>query len=105
MQSLDNPHDLKQKPSRLPDWVQYLGIALFIVGLVLASVWALTEHWRRASFTMGVSMLWLTVLRLTCDSRKIGLVAVRSRRFDSLFTTALGAAMVWLSVSVDSLGS
>ena len=50
-------------------------------------------------------MLWLTVMRLTCDSRVIGLVAVRSRRFDALFTTVLGAAMMWLSWSVDALGS
>ncbi|WP_257159370.1 DUF3017 domain-containing protein [Corynebacterium cystitidis] len=105
MPTLDNPHDLKQKPSKLPAWVQYSGIALFVVGLAVASGLALTAHWRRASFVLGLTMIWLAVLRLTCDSRKIGLVAVRSRRFDTLFTTALGAAMVWLAVSVDSLGS
>lgn len=64
-----------------------------------------TEHWRRATFTLGVSMLWLAVMRLTCDSRVIGLVAVRSRRFDVAFTSVLGAAMMWLAWSVDSLGS
>lgn len=105
MLSLDNPHDLKQKTSKLPAWLQYVGIALFVVGLIMASGWALTAHWRRASFMLGASMIWLAVLRLTCDSHKIGLVAVRSRKFDTLFTSLLGAAMVWLAVSVDSLGS
>ena len=35
----------------------------------------------------------------------MGLLAVRSRRFDAIFTATTGAALVWLAVSVDSLGS
>lgn len=79
--------------------------AVFVAGFVLSGLYAATEHWRRATFTLGVAMLWLTVMRLTCDSKVIGLIAVRSRRFDAIFTTALGATMLWLSWSVDALGS
>ena len=102
--TLDNPHDRGAAASPLPVAVQRAMGALFVVGFVLSGVYAATEHWRRATFTLGAAMLWLTVM-LTCDSKVIGLVAVRSRRFDALFTTALGAAMLWLSWSVDSLGS
>ena len=34
----------------------------------------------------------------------MGLLAVRSRRFDAMFTGAIGAALVWLAVTVDALG-
>lgn len=103
--TLDNPHDRGNAPSPLPRWVQQVLVAVFVVGFVLSGVFAATEHWRRATFTLGAAMMWLSVVRLACDSETIGLVAVRSRRFDVCFTTALGAAMMWLSWSVDSLGS
>lgn len=103
--TLDNPHDRGNAPSPLPIAVQRVMVALFVVGFVVSGVYAATEHWRRATFTLGAAMLWLTLMRLTCDSQVIGLVAVRSKRFDAFFTTALGAAMLWLSWSVDSLGS
>ncbi|EEI15910.1 hypothetical protein HMPREF0298_2244 [Corynebacterium lipophiloflavum DSM 44291] len=80
-------------------------VAVFVVGFVASGLFSATEHWRRATFTLGAAMLWLTLMRLTCDSRVIGLVAVRSKRFDAFFTTALGAAMMWLAWSVDALGS
>lgn len=76
-----------------------------VAGVVASGVFSATEHWRRATFTLGASMLWLGLMRATCDSRVIGLVAVRSRRFDIAFTTLIGAAMMWLAWSVDSLGS
>ena len=102
---LDNPHDIDNAPSRLPLRVQQVMAAILGIAFVAFGLFAATEHWRRATFTLGASLLWLTVLRLTCDSRVIGLVAVRSRRFDALFTTALGALMMWLAWSVDALGS
>lgn len=103
--TLDNPHDRGNRRSPLPRWAQWVMVALLGVGVVASGVFAATEHWRRATFTLGVAMLWLAVMRLTCDSQVIGLVAVRSRRFDTLYCTALGAAMLWLAWSVDSLGS
>ena len=66
--SLDNPHDIGTPPSRLPRRVQQLMVGLFVVGFVVATAFAVTEHWRRASFMLGAAMLWLTACRLTCDS-------------------------------------
>ncbi|MCF4005992.1 DUF3017 domain-containing protein [Corynebacterium uropygiale] len=103
--SLDNPHDRSLRPSRLPRAVQYAGLGLFLLGLLVASVFALTDHWRRATFVLGSSMLWLALLRLTCDSRTLGVLSVRSRRFDCAFAIVTGGAMMFLSASVDALGS
>ncbi|MCZ9293932.1 DUF3017 domain-containing protein [Corynebacterium meitnerae] len=103
--SLDNPHDIYNPPSKLPVRVQQVMVALFVLGFVVATLFSVTEHWRRATFTLGAAMLWLTACRLTCDSQVMGLLAVRSRRFDAIFTGLTGAALVWLAVSVDALGS
>lgn len=103
--SLDNPHDIANRPSLLPVWAQRAMVVVYLAAFAASAVFSATEHWRRATFTLGAAMLWLALMRLTCDSRVIGLLAVRSRRFDALFCTALGAAMMWLSWSVDSLGS
>lgn len=103
--TLDNPHDRGNAASPLPAWAQRAMWVLLVVGVFASGVFAATEHWRRATFTLGASMVWLALMRLTCDSRVIGLVAVRSRRFDVVFASALGAAMMWLAYSVDALGS
>ncbi len=102
---LDNPHDLGAPPSRLPLWAQRAVMAVFLVGVVAAGGFAFTEHWRRATFALGVSLIWLAVVRVTCDSRVVGVFAVRSRRFDAIFTAVVGGAMAFLSASVDALGS
>lgn len=104
-QLLANPHDRDLPPSRLPRKVQRAGVVLFLFGVLVATGFVLTEHWRRATFTLGVSLLYLAVLRLTCDSRIMGVLAVRSRRFDAAYTAILGGLMAFLAASVDALGS
>lgn len=103
--NLANPHDRYLKPSRLPRWVQYAGIAAFVVLIIASGVYSVTEHWRRATTALGTAMVWLTVLRLTCDSKILGVLAVRSRTFDAIFTGAVGVVLLFLSLSVDALGS
>ena len=105
MLSVSNPHDIHVKPSPLPGWLQWVFIALFGLGVVAYGVMSLMEHWRRASLLVWPAMNWRAVVRRTCDSDRVGVFAVRSRRFDMAFSTALGAALVWLSASVNALGS
>lgn len=102
---LANPHDLNLAASRVPGWMQWSGMAAFIVLLAAAAWFLVADHWRRATFALGVAMLWLAALRLTCDSAKLGVFAVRSRRFDAAFSAVAGAALMFLSASVDALGS
>ncbi|AKK02416.1 DUF3017 domain-containing protein [Corynebacterium epidermidicanis] len=102
---LANPHDVGLAPSRLPKQIQFFGLAALAVLLVVALGYFVTEHWRRGTLVFGVAVLWLAVLRLACDSGVLGVLAVRSRRFDFWFTTGLGCAIVYLAVSIDALGS
>nr|WP_260322376.1 DUF3017 domain-containing protein [Corynebacterium glucuronolyticum] len=102
---LDNPHDVDLPPSRLPQTWQKAGVALFCVVLALVLVFLFTDHWRRATFVLGADFMFLAVLRLTCDSHILGVLAVRSQRFDALFTASVGTVMMILASSVDALGS
>lgn len=103
--SLVNPHDAHLKPSALPPAVQWVAIGLFVVAVAVSGFYAVFEHWRRATLLLGGALVWLTVVRLTCDSSRVGVLAVRSRRFDAWFTGILGAAMAFLAFSIDALGS
>ncbi|AKK10471.1 DUF3017 domain-containing protein [Corynebacterium uterequi] len=103
--STDNPHDVGNRPSPLPAWVQRVGVAALVLAFVASGWWSVTEHWRRSAFTLGFAMLWLSVLRLTCDSKVLGLLAVRSVKFDATYCAGIGAMLVFLAASVDSLGS
>ena len=104
-EGLDNPHDVRLAPSPLPRVAQYVLIALWAVAMVVVAVFIATSHWRRATFLLGAAFAWIAVLRFTCDSRVIGLLSVRSRRFDSLFTVSVGGLLMFLAASVDALGS
>ncbi|PFG27145.1 hypothetical membrane protein [Corynebacterium renale] len=104
-EALANPHSVDQRPSLLPEWAQKLLVVLFVVMVAASGVWAVTEHWRRATTMLGVAMLWLAAARGVCDDRYVGLFSVRSRRFDVAFCTLVGAALTFLGVSVDALGS
>ena len=104
-QLLSNPHDNDLPPSTVPAALQRAGLVIFVVGMVVSGVFSITEHWRRATFSLGTTLVWLSVLRLTCDSQVLGVLAVRSRKFDAVFTALGGAAMLFLSASVDALGS
>ncbi|ANH23224.1 Uncharacterized protein CpE55_0472 [Corynebacterium pseudotuberculosis] len=76
-----------------------------MIAVAISGVYSLTEHWRRATFVLGTALLWLAVLRLTCDSKVLGVLSIRSRAFDVMYASAVGGAMVFLSYSIDSLGS
>lgn len=102
---LDNPHDVGLKPSKLPLMAQYGCLGLFLLAIVVSGGFAVMEHWRRATFTLGAGLVWLSVVRLTCDSKVLSVLAVRSRKFDAIFTSVIGAFILFLSSSVDSLGS
>ena len=102
---LDNPHDIDLKPSKLPLTAQYGCMGLFLLAIVVSGGFAVMEHWRRATFTLGAGLVWLSVVRLTCDSKVLSVLAVRSQKFDAIFTSVIGAFILFLSSSVDSLGS
>lgn len=66
--------------------------------LALAMVVLATGHWRRGSFTIGVAVLLAALLRAVLPTRRVGLLAVRSRVFDVLLTLCAGVALIALTM-------
>src|SRR5699024_12252341 len=99
--SVAAPADVHLPPSLLPGWLQWVFIALFGLGVVASGAMSLMERWRRATFLLGAAMLWLAVVRRTCDSNRVGVFAVRSRLLDLIFSDDLLAAFVEIFVLVD----
>lgn len=104
-QLLANPHDRAVPPSPLPIWLQRVLVVLFAVFVVAAFGLIAEEHWRRGAAVLGGALCYLALIRWLVDSRIMGVLAVRSRKFDFIFTVLIGVAMLWLAISVDPLGS
>lgn len=78
---------------------------LLFFGLAAAAVFLGLDRWRRATFTLGATMIYLGVIRQYLPDSLLGVFSVRSRRFDLWFCGLLGALMMFIAVSVDALGS
>lgn len=100
-----NPHDADLAPSRIARPVQRGLLGVFLLGLVGVAFYLITEHWRRATFLLGADLVWLAAVRACCDSQVLGVLAVRSQRFDVLFSAGMGVITMFLAASIDSLGS
>lgn len=103
---LANPHSPPR--ARGAHWDRRIQLAL--IGLLCAGFGAFgvflgLERWRRATFTLGLTMMYLALLRQYLPDSLIGLFSVRSRTFDLVFGLFLGGSMVFLAASVDALGS
>ncbi|KGM18949.1 DUF3017 domain-containing protein [Corynebacterium auriscanis] len=102
---LANPHDRAVPPSPLRASLQrgliygFAGLLIVVFGLIVMN------HWRRGVFILGLALVYLAVIRWLVDSRILGVLAVRSRKFDSIFSATLGLAMMWIALGVESLGS
>nr|WP_120491071.1 DUF3017 domain-containing protein [Corynebacterium lactis] len=102
-----NPHSKAEPPmgASWPLWLQYALYGALFFGIGAFAVFLGLERWRRATFALGMTMILLGVLRQYLPDSILGVFSVRSRLFDFIFCTILGAGMVFLSVSVDALGS
>ncbi|AZA14222.1 DUF3017 domain-containing protein [Corynebacterium choanae] len=85
--------------------LQRLLVGGLLVGLVTAVFFVLTDHWRRATFTLGLSMLWLAWLHCTVSRTRLGILAIRTPKKDAMFCALTGGLLAYLALSVDSLGS
>ncbi|OZD67835.1 hypothetical protein CH263_10450 [Rhodococcus sp. 06-1059B-a] len=82
-------------------------LPLLAVMVVLAAALALVlaDRWRRGSFVLGVATLLAAGFRLCVPENRVGLLAVRSRGFDVSALALVGGAIVFLSSSIDPLGT
>ncbi|UVE94903.1 DUF3017 domain-containing protein [Dietzia sp. B32] len=97
----------RTRPSRLT-WAQVRAqwpLALVLAGVAVALGFVILERWRRGAFLLGVVALAAAILRAVVPDERARLLGVRGRGFDVAFYTALGAVILWLATSIDSLGT
>ncbi|WP_203569142.1 DUF3017 domain-containing protein [Aestuariimicrobium ganziense] len=75
-------------------------LLVVLAGLAASCVVLATGHWRRGAFAAGCAVLLAAVLRAVLPRRVAGLLAVRSRWFDTLVLLVCGAAMLVLTLVV-----
>jgi len=78
---------------------------LVMLGVLAAALFVLFDRWRRGSFVFGAALLIGALLRAFIPSSKAGLLQVRGKFFDVAVMTTVGAVMLWLATSIDSLGT
>ncbi len=69
-------------------------LAIAAIGLLLVA----SSHWRSGVAVVGLSALVGGAARLVMPDATLGVLAVRSRMFDSTFMLTLGAAMEVLAI-------
>lgn len=77
-------------------WPALLVLCLLAASLGITS----TGHWRRGAFAIGCTVLVAGLLRGTLASRAAGVLAVRSRWFDTCLLLACGGAMLAITMVV-----
>lgn len=84
-----------------------LHLPLIIIGamMALALLLVVVDRWRRGAFTFGVATLLAAWFRLILPDDQAGLLAVRSRKFDVAALAVFGGVVVWLTLSIDPLGT
>ncbi|MBY6413890.1 DUF3017 domain-containing protein [Rhodococcus sp. BP-252] len=82
-------------------------LPLLVVLLVILAALALVlaDRWRRGAFVLGVATILAAGFRLCLPENRVGLLQVRSRGFDVAALALVGGAIVFLSASIDPLGT
>ncbi|AVM00030.1 hypothetical protein C6V83_06845 [Gordonia iterans] len=79
---------------------------LVVLGVVaVGAVFVLVDRWRRGSVIFGGAFLLGAVLRTVMKTDAVGLLQVRSKPFDIAWMTSTGLLVIWLAMSIDSLGT
>ncbi|MCY1656167.1 MULTISPECIES: DUF3017 domain-containing protein [Dietzia] len=97
----------RARPARLR-WSQLRAqwpLALVVVGLAVALGFVMFERWRRGAFLLGLVALAAAVLRGVVPEHRARLLGVRGKGFDVAFYSAIGVVVLWLSISIDALGT
>jgi hypothetical protein len=82
-----------------------LPLMVVTIVIVAALVLVLADRWRRGSFVLGIATVLAAGFRLCLPESRVGLLAVRSRGFDVSALALVGGAIIFLSASIDPLGT
>ncbi len=67
-------------------------LVLLVAGFVFIRIQP--EHWLRGVLVIGVDLIAAAILRLVLSGRRAGLLAVRSRLFDTVAYAGLGVLVI-----------
>ena len=75
-------------------------LLLVLIALTVSCLVTATGHWRRGAFAFALTVGLAGFLRMVLPSRIAGLMAVRSRWFDTVLLLLVAAAMLALTLIV-----
>ena len=87
---------------------QLLNQAPFLVVvflLIVAAILIELDRWRRGGAVIGSAVIAAAVFRAALPTNRVGLLAVRSRVFDVVALSLVGAAILWVSWTINPLGT
>lgn len=94
------PHDVGLSPSRLPRALQWVMLGLFLIAVVASGVFARNRTLAAESLPrIGAGLSMACTDPLDYATQGLGYCAVRSRLFDVVFTTSVGARCSFLAVA------
>lgn len=94
--------DLSKRMAGLPGWVPVVCVA---VGVILGVGFIVAGFWRRGTFVVGLTTTAAGAWRAFIPDAEGDPLRVRGRRADVAWLLTSGLIMMWLSLSIDSLGT
>ncbi|MUM16372.1 hypothetical protein BI330_08270 [Mycobacterium sp. CBMA 623] len=82
-------------------WPILVVSAVFLVALGLV----IADRWRRGALVVGIAVGVAAALRLVLSDDTAGLLVVRGKTFDVAALSTVAAAMIYLALTIDPLGT
>ncbi|SNQ47923.1 conserved membrane hypothetical protein [Frankia canadensis] len=87
------------------EWLRREAVfAAVLAGVTLGLLLVSQDRWRRGLLTVGVTLVLAGIARMTVPGRRIGLLAVRGRVFDTVLLLVLGGSVIALTSAVPYIG-
>lgn len=97
MATIEQPTGLRSMLTKLRNqWTLFLVLAAMTASCTIMA----TGHWRRGAFAFGMTVLLAGFFRMVLPTRRVGLLAVRSRWFDTVLLLGTAAALLALTLVV-----
>ncbi|BDX34006.1 hypothetical protein TUM20985_45530 [Mycobacterium antarcticum] len=80
---------------------------ILTVGLFLLAAFALVVagYWRRGALVLAIGVGVAAVMRMALTDDRAGLLVVRSRTIDIATTATVSAALIYIALTIDPLGT
>ena len=80
---------------------------ILTVGLFLLAAFGLVEagYWRRGALVLAIGVGVAAAMRLALTDERAGLLVVRSRTIDIATTATVSAALIYIALTIDPLGT